>query len=332
MGVLGAGAGPIQVFGHRFVMPVGVGTTPYIFNRVLLVDIGSGGRRIVAHSGWARGLINWAVGSGDWVAWVDQSRQQNDFSYDVLWRVWAENLVTGRQRLLASNGGTPDPYVPQVLAGGGFFYWAQADRDRTAQELVWKPGSPAAPRTLLRHTQMTPGTETVSDGMLTYLGSAGMPHTGHTVGGDCWTVPLTGGRPRALTHTALAMGCATSNGWLVWSQHIDPGIKHPPPDGIVDDPWSYWSMPTSGGTPRLLHRGYTSSGYPDAGNGYAIWSPRDAAFTAHAVDSNAHLPIGPGRAFDAAVGSSIGDGFFAYAPGSSLQRPMVIHVVRITVG
>lgn len=52
--------------------------------------------RVVARSQWPRGLINWAVVTGDWVAWSDQSAAQGDGVDDVLWRVHAINLRTGQ--------------------------------------------------------------------------------------------------------------------------------------------------------------------------------------------------------------------------------------------
>ena len=87
-------------------------------------------------------------------------------------------------------------------------FWTQAEADRTAREYIWKAGA-GAPRTALRHVEMTPGSETAADGQLIYLSRAAGRHKGHTVGGDCWTVPLDGhAPPKPLTHTALAMGCA----------------------------------------------------------------------------------------------------------------------------
>lgn len=323
-------AGNIQMFGHRFVVGIGSGPRSPFSTRVVMVNVDDGRQRIVARSQWSRGLVPWAVGSGHWIAWVDQSKLQNDFSYDVLWRVWAKNLRTGRRQLLASNGHTPDPYVPEVSAGSGYVFWAEAEPDRTAREFVWRPGSPS-PRTLMRHREMTPGTETATGGMLTFLSTAAVPHKGHTVGGDCWTVPLAGGRPQPLTHTALAMGCATSHGWLVWSQHIDPETRNPPPDGIYDDPYTYWARAVDGGPPRLLHRGYTASLYPVAGAGYGTWMGTQSAFVGHAVASDAEAPIAPGHANNTAVGSSASGRLFVYATGQRTGQRIVIDLVSITV-
>lgn len=146
----------------------------------------------------------------------------------MLWRVWAANASSGHKRLLSSNGNTPDPFVPQVHASDGYVFWTQAEADRTAREYIWKVGS-GAPRAALRHVEMTPGSETAADGKLVYLSRAAGRHKGHTVGGDCWAVPLDGHGPaKPLTHTALALGCAAHAGRLVWFQHIDPSRSRCP--------------------------------------------------------------------------------------------------------
>ncbi len=203
-----------------------------------VLDVGAHTQQVVAHSEFPQGLVNWVAGTGDWVAWVDQSRRQSDSDPNVLWRVRAKNLATGEERLLAGNGTTGDPFVPRVHGDAGFFYWTEAEADRSARELTWTAAWPR-PRAILRHAEMTPGSETAADDALVYLSRAATGKKGHTVGGDCWTVPLDGsGRPQPLTHTALAMGCAVSDdGDLVWSEHIDPHTRPLPDDGVLDDPY-----------------------------------------------------------------------------------------------
>ena len=205
------------------------------------VDLRTENQSTVARSAWPGGFINWAAGTGDWVAWVDQSHRQGDSDPNVLWRVWVTNTSSGRKRLLSTNGNMPDPFVPQVHAAGGYVFWTQAEADRTAREYIWKAGA-GAPRTALRHVEMTPGSETAADGQLVYLSRAAGRHTGHTVGGDCWAVPLDGhGPPKPLTHTALAMGCAAHAGLagLVATHRPDPeatasgrGSGRPVPDRL----------------------------------------------------------------------------------------------------
>lgn len=324
---VGSAPGPLlNLFGHRVALPAAEPRSGREDQRVVVIDIRTGKESTVARTQWRQGLINWAVGSGRWVAWVDQSRRQSDFSFNVLWRVWAKNLRTNERRLLASNADIPDPFVPQVVSGDGYIFWAQARKHLRAQEFAWKPGA-AQPMRLSQAVNVATGTETASDGYLTYLGESASPRPRYSKGGDCWRVPITGGRPRALTHTGLAMGCAANDGWLVWSQHIDPYTAQPPADGIADDPYTYWAEFVAKPQPRRLHKGYTSSRYPVAGPGYGSWEPREAAFVVHSVTSNAKVFLAP-NGVGGLPSSSASGHLFAY---TTTHHPRVIRVVHITV-
>lgn len=228
--------------------------------------------RVVARSAWPHGLINWVASTGAWVAYVDQSGEQSDSRPEVLWRIWAVDTDTGRKVQLATNGHQPDAFVPIVLGRDGSFYWTSAEADRTARESIWQPGWDA-PKDVLRHTEMTPGSETLVGDRLIYLGPNGAGKLGHTVGGDCWSVPVAGGAPEALTHTALALGCAASGTAVVWTQHIEKNPEKMPAAGILDDPYTVWSQPLDGGRPTRLERGYILSSPPLAGDGFASWDP-----------------------------------------------------------
>ncbi|MBF4770305.1 hypothetical protein ISU10_21230 [Nocardioides agariphilus] len=298
------------------------------WNQVVTVDVTSAQTRSVADSAWDAGLINWVAVSDGWVAWVDQSSRQRDANPNVLWRVWAQDLSGDHKQLLASNGQTPDPFVPQIHGAEGHFFWTQAEHDRSAREYSWEPGA-GAPRTVLRHQEMTPGSETWSDDRIVFLGKAGAPHQGHTVGGDCWSLPATGGEPVALTHTALAMGCAVKDGWLVWSQHIDPNTKNPPPDGILDNPYEMWAQALDGGQPRRLHRGYLSTGYPQAGSGFAAWNANAGRLLLHALDSNAQQVVSPPATLRYVAGD---DGLFAFLTGGQGRKPATLHVGKVNRG
>jgi hypothetical protein len=170
--------------------------------------------------------------------------------------------------------------VPILRSQDGHVFWTQAERDRTAREQVWEPGW-AKPRDVLRHTEMTPGSESISRDRLVYLGRAATGPTGHTVGGDCWSVPLKGGTPQALTHTALAMWCAAGGETLAWTLHIDPTAEPQPADGILDDPYELWAR--TGAEPRLLRRGYFSMTDPAAGGGYVAWLNYKGRLTVQSV-------------------------------------------------
>ena len=266
------------------------------WTKVAVGDLGTQQRTVVAGTIWSRGFINWVAVTGDWVAWVDQSGRQSDADPKVLWRVWALNLSTGKKQQLASNANTPDPFVPQVHAADGYVFWTQAEQDRSARELAWKTGT-AAPRQLLRHVEMTPGSESAAEDQLVYLSHAAGSHHGHTVGGDCWSVPLGGGTPKPLTHTALAMGCDVTGDRLVWTQHIDPHQKPMPSDGVLDDPYMVVSSKVDGSERKVLHRGYLSMGYPTSGQDFTVL-PVGNSVLIQAISSPAHnrLPgsvIGP---------------------------------------
>jgi hypothetical protein len=244
----------------------------------------------------------------------------------VLWRVWAVNASSGQKRLLSSNGNTPDPFVPQVHAADGYVFWTQAEADRTAREYIWKVGS-GAPRAALRHVEMTPGSETAAYGQLVYLSRAATRHKGHTVGGDCWAVPLDGRGPaKPLTHTALAMGCAVHAGWLVWFQHIDPKQKPLPPDGVLDDPYQVVASKIDGSQQKTLHRGYLSAGYPVVGDRFVTW-PTGSSALVQSLSSSARTSLPRGlnsTTLQAGDGSRL-----AYV--STVGGSTVIHVATVTV-
>lgn len=312
--------------GRRVVFPFG-DTAQGGWDRVGTVDIADGSQRTVARSEWSAGFINWAAVAGDWVAWVDQSHQQGDGDSQVLWRVWALNTATQERLLLSSNGSDPDPYVPQVHGRGDYLFWTQAEEDRSARERVWRAGW-RQPRDLLRHAEMTPGSESADAGQLVYLGPAGTESRGHTVGGDCWAVPLDGSQAaRPLTRTALAMGCALGGGSLVWSEHIDPDGPMPA-DGLLDDPYQLHASPLGSGPDRLLHEGYLATGYPVAGAGFVVWHTFGGRPLVHSLVSNAVAKL-PSRADGGHLAS---DGAHLVAYSTAGATGTSVRVVRVTPG
>lgn len=262
--------GPVALGEDTVAFPYAEGASTW--TKVGVARFGETTPSVVASSEWPHGLINWVATTGDWVVYVDQSAEQSDTAPRVLWRIHAVDTKTHQRVLLASNGQTPDPYVPIARGADGWFFWTSAETDNSARESVWRAGW-KQPKDLLRHTEMTPGTETLADGRLVYLGPNGTGAKGHTVGGDCWSVPITGGRPEPLTRTALAMGCVTGGDALVWTQHIEAHPKPMPADGVLDDPYTVWTQPLDGGSPRMLTRGYIEDSYPLAGDGFASWNP-----------------------------------------------------------
>lgn len=292
-------AGPMALAEARVVVPV-ADKNHANWSRVVVLDSASRTQATVARTRFDDGLINWVAVTGDWIAWVDQSRRQSDSEASVLWRIHTLNTRTGEQLLIASNRTRPDPAIPQVRAGAGYFVWTSPERDRSARESMWRPGWPA-PRVLLRHAEMTPGSETIAEDHLVYLGQAATQHRGPTVGGDCWAVPLSAtGLPTPLTHTALTMGCAVSaQGELVWTEHIDPTRRPLPPDGVLDDPYEVHARAfsssakpgASSAAARLLHRGYLPYGWPRAGDGFTVWSDEDGRAVVHGLSDGQQLKL-----------------------------------------
>jgi hypothetical protein len=299
---LGRNVGPAAVSNDAVVFPAG--TAAGAWNRVDSVPLTGGSVKAVAHTQFPGGFINWVAASPDgWIYYVDQSAKQSDGNPRVLWRVVAVDPKTGDPKTLASNGGTPDPYVPIILSQDGWAFWTSAEADKTAREQIWKPGWDK-PRDVLRHVEMTPGSESLTGDSLVYLGKASTGATGHTVGGDCWSVPLDGGTPQPLTHTALAMSCGASGDWVVWTQHIGPKDPVPADDGVLDDPYGLWAAKGSE-APRLLHRGYFSSARPYVAGSIVVWSAQDGQRVIQSLaGSNATTTV-PGHS---AVLPAVGNG------------------------
>ncbi|MEP9382623.1 hypothetical protein [Nocardioides sp. KR10-350] len=316
--------GPVRLGDDEVVFPFSDGSDDS-WREVGVAGFDDSRPRVVAKSAWPHGLINWVAATGDWVAYVDQSAEQSDSSPDVRWRIRAVDTRTGETVQLASNGDEPDPYVPIVLGQDGWFFWTSAESDRSARESVWKPGW-GAPKDLLRHTEMTPGSETLAGDRLVYLGAAATGARGHTVGGDCWSVPITGGDPAPLTHTALAMGCAAAGDDVVWTQHIEQNPKRMPALGILDDPYTVWSQPLDGGRPTLLNRGYILSSPALAGDGFASWDP-DGRRVVRSLTSTKEVRLPPGRY---AVGSAAAGRRLAYATVGN--GGTTIHVDEVSGG
>jgi len=171
---------------------------------------------------------------------------------------------------------------------------------------------------------MTPGSESIANGRIVYLGPNGKGLTQQTTGGDCWSVPLSGGTPTALTHAALAMSCAASRSGLVWSQHIEDHPVQTPAVGLGDDPHTLWMRPW-GGVPQLLQRqAYIQDYSPIAGDGWASWVPH----LRRVVSAGGPLVTVPGRSLQATFGAGAAD---MVATLSSGHGRTAIQVFRVGV-
>jgi hypothetical protein len=238
---------------------------------VVSLDLTSGVRTRVARSEFRHGFVNWAGAAGPWTVFVDQSHIQGDGSMNVLWRVVAVNPARHERKVLLSNGTKPDPWVPWLGSQDDYVFWSSAEHDakRTAREWIFHDGW-SLPRTVMRHTELTPGTESISGNSLVYLGPPAVPRPGKQVGGDCWRVSLAGGNPEPLTETALVNGCAADAHWIAWTELIDPSTRPVPQEGFLDDPYELWAERLDQRNPELLHHGYTLSGWPVVQNGFVV--------------------------------------------------------------
>ena len=297
--VRGRSIGPIALSGTTLAYPFADGSPDWNTVRVSH----DGATRTTVRSQWPQGLINWVALSGHWLAYVDQSRGQGDGSMDVMWRVWAADLNGDSRVLLASNGERPDPYVPTVDGGGGYFFWSQAEKDRSAGEFAWRPGW-QEPRPLLRFAELTPGSETYSRDGVVFLGPNGKGLKRHTTGGDCWRVGLDGGPPSALTHTALAMGCAASDDTLVWTQHLPR--RDPRYADVGEQPFTTWTLDLDdpAAAPTKVYEGIQSGLFPVAGDGFAAWANVGTSFIMRSSTSGETTRVPDGRSV-AASGSHV---------------------------
>jgi hypothetical protein len=325
---VGSGSiGPIRLGDRALVYTYAAGEADW--DTVEFSDLETGRTRAIAHSEFETGLINWVATTGRWAAYVDQSSVQGNSDPDVLWRVHAVDVDTGANEILASNGDRPDPYVPIVHGADGYFFWTQAEADRTAQELVWRVGA-AEPVAILRHAEMTPGSETLSDGNLVYLGPAAeRAGQEHTVGGDCWQLPITGGTPEPLTSRALVMSCAARGGQLAWTQHIDPTTKDLPSEGILDNPYELWAEDTTDREPRLLHRGYITSGDPAVGDGFVLWENAHGVRVVQSLHSGKPHPWSKTKG-DSAYQPAVASGSYAAHASGGSGAKITIFLYRIT--
>lgn len=269
------------------------------------LDLATGTQTLVAHSEFRRGMVNWAGVSGDWTVFTDQSHTQGDEGMDVLWRVVAVNPTLHVRKVLLSNGNKPDPWVPWLSSSSDYVFWSSSEPDpkHTAREWVFREGW-LAPRTLLRHAALTPGSESIGAGRMVYLGPDASEAPGRHIGGDCWSVSLRGGTPVPLTHTGLANGCATDGTWVVWDELISPDAS-PPAEGRDDNPYELWAQRLDEQEPELLHRGYMAGGWPLAADGFALYLGDDGnPVVQDLVNPRSHLRMSE-MAWD--LGARVGD-------------------------
>jgi hypothetical protein len=297
-------------------------------SQVLRLDLSSGKQSLVASSHWSSGEIDSVAASGNWIVWVDQSDLLSTGgpggSTTVLWRVWAKNLTSGRRILLDTNGSTPDPLPPALVAGDGYVGWTILT-GRTVRSPIWKPGW-AHSRTLSLPVKAY-GPSAIADGKVIFLRYA-KTKLGRRYGlGDCWSYPLRGkGSLQQLTHSGLVQRCHASGTDLVWTEHIDPATH----DSLTvrdaaDDAYELKTVSLEGATePRTIHEGSMQAD-PVVGSGFTLWFPSGPAQVS-ALDSSASTSFkGGGLAWWAATHGNL----VAYPREG--KRSTTVSVVRVTM-
>lgn len=262
---LGEAVGPPQMDDDRLVYPAGADrSAPW--DRVLSIDLDSGRSTVVARTAYDAGMINWAVPAGSFTVYVDQSAEQSDAQMNVLWRIWAVDPATTKKVLLATNGQLPDEFVPKVQAQGGYVFWdSQSEHGTTIW--LWRPDW-AQPRSVLTSKAIRPESESIGSAIV-YVGPPAKTPRGTRIRGDCWTVPLTGGRPTLLTRSGSVTDCTTDRRWLVWRQRVKParGEATYQPDA----PNEIWYQETGHEAHRLA-AGEMDYTYPHVANGILVWT------------------------------------------------------------
>jgi len=258
----------------------------------------------VAKSAWPAGFINWVGVSGPWVLYVDQSRLQDDSHMDVLWRIDAVDVLTGNRRTVASNGTTPDPWVPYLDSTDQGITWTQASKSQRANLYTWD-GSHGRPVDVASDIEMTPGSDRAAGAYVYYLGANGRGEKGHTTGGDCWRVPRVGGAPQAITKTALALSCTPVAGSLFAGLHIDPKTSKLPAQGVLDDPYEVQNFDLSGTAGSTVETGYISDWNPVGVEQDVVWQTTDG-IPVLSDPNGKHLSLGDdAAAFVRAAGKTI---------------------------
>ncbi len=213
-------------------------------NRIDVIDTDTGSMRTVAHSAYPTGLTDWLAGTGDWLVWTDQPREQEDGSMEVAWKIHLTNLVTGADHTVATSS-RAERFVPEPSAGDGYIVWSQLQSSGTGGELhVLAAGQTGQSRVVARN--VAPSAVGVSAGYAVYDGDS-------AAGRDVYEVPVGGGTPVRVSTSGKVLYPSAGGGRVVWQE---------PPSG---DPTALWQA-RLGSAPRPTP---VLSGVRNAGNAVA---------------------------------------------------------------
>lgn len=252
----------IALFGHYLAWDSNrvegvVPTTLYV------EDLATDKIRMVAHTEWAQGDLSWQVGTGDYVVWLDDSAEPTDEEPNTLWRMWAENLVTGRRWLLAKNSGVPLGSGPLPEANDGRVLWLRPDQDGRTRDIVLYDLSTDTETVPVRHVLAF--NAYVSAGRIIYDDD----DPPHQAGANLKSPPKT----REVYSIPLHGGAATDIGGnrnahspQVWGSYATWG------EPKYGDQHSIWSAPVDGSAPaRIAYRGTNVQQAPGA-DFIAFWT------------------------------------------------------------
>lgn len=244
-----------------------------LWNEVGSFDATTGVKTVLARTGYRHGMINWVSRTGTWTVYVDQSRQQSDAHPTTLWRLIAIEDTTGRTRTLDSSGGRPAYNVPRLRSDGGGVLWSSITREHRDALWWWKPSWPS-PRLLVSGWDVDPATTRVDSERVVFHARPKPSEATLSTAGECWSVPIQGGQPVALTRTGgLVLDCDAGDGWLVWRQTRNP--TDPNPDDVeAETPYELWAQHLHG-KPVLIHQGAMPYTYPYTAGGMLLWMEND---------------------------------------------------------
>lgn len=280
----------------------------------------------VARSDWPSGEIGWQGLTGDRLAWLDLAHVPREGAPLGDWRLWIENLGSGRRRLLATNDGPDDPFPLPEAAGGSFVWLRASDGGHTRSVVVLQPEA-RRPHTVARHvlafTAWPAGDRVVYDDGWP-PGRPGASLSRPVRRREVFSVPIGGGTATDLGggHTAhLPVAAGT---WAVWGQ---------PEYG---DQGSIWGAPADGSSkPRELAR--TTSVGISGGDGFAaFWKESEGIFVVGTTTAAGIQNVEPRAsqtyipAHFAASGHEL---VYATVTGARTAHQLVTcHVVRVTAG
>lgn len=237
------GGGRMAFWGH-YLAYVEDGEQVAHGTRVVVVDLHSETRSVVARTTWRRGQVYGVAGTGNWVVWADEARVTSDRDRAVRWKFFALNLVSGERRTLASSGDRREWAYPWPVASDGRVVWEQQIPGKVSTLALRVANlTTGRVRTLLRSRHLIFTSVGLSGSRVCYwYGRQTPPARGRLRRGDAYCIPARGGEPVQVTHTGKVRYPKAGYGYVTYEQPLY-------------QPTSVWVARVDGeGSPvRLLH-------------------------------------------------------------------------------